>query len=284
MRHGKKFNHLGRKSQHRKAMLANMASSLIKHKRITTTLAKAKALRKYVEPLITKSKDDSTHQRRVVFSYLQDKYAVTELFNEVAAKIATRPGGYTRILRTGFRQGDHAEMCMIELVDFNETYTREPKESTEKKRRTRRGGSKAKEAAPAIDELDTATDEATDIETEETEAAAEVAEQTQEAATEPEADEPIAEVAEAEEPEAVVETEIPESIEDVAEAAEEQQPREEKTAEAVTEEKEPETEAIAEQPEEKADEEESTEETKAEPEAKKEEEETEEDEDTEKKE
>ncbi len=120
MRHGKRFNHLSRTSSHRKAMLANMASSLFKHKRIKTTMAKAKALRGYVEPLITKSKDDSTHNRRVVFSYLQDKEAVTELFREISVKVADRPGGYTRILKLGPRQGDNAEMCMIELVDFNE--------------------------------------------------------------------------------------------------------------------------------------------------------------------
>lgn len=119
MRHNRKINHLGRQSAHRKAMLANMASSLILHKRIETTVAKAKALKKYVEPLMTKSKEDTTHQRRVVFSYLKDKYAVTELFRVVAPKIADRPGGYTRILHTGFRLGDAAEMCIIELVDFN---------------------------------------------------------------------------------------------------------------------------------------------------------------------
>jgi len=120
MRHNKKFNHLGRKSEHRKAMLANMAASLIMHKRIETTLAKAKALRVYVEPLITKSKDDSTHSRRTVFSYLKNKEAVTELFREVSQKVGTRPGGYTRILKTGTRLGDSADMCFIELVDFNE--------------------------------------------------------------------------------------------------------------------------------------------------------------------
>jgi len=120
MRHNKKFNHLGRKSGHRKAMLANMASSLILHKRIETTLAKAKALRVYVEPLITKSKDDTTHSRRTVFSYLKQKEAITELFRVIAPKIADRPGGYTRVLKLGFRQGDAADMAMIELVDFNE--------------------------------------------------------------------------------------------------------------------------------------------------------------------
>ena len=120
MRHNKAINHLGRKSGHRKALLANMASSLILHKRINTTVAKAKALKSYVEPLITKSKEDSTHSRRVVFSYLKNKEAVTELFRTVAPKIADRPGGYTRVLHTGFRQGDAAEMALIELVDFNE--------------------------------------------------------------------------------------------------------------------------------------------------------------------
>jgi len=120
MRHGKKVNHLGRTSSHRKAMLSNMASSLLLHKRINTTLAKGKALRQYVEPLITKGKEDSTHNRRVVFSYLQNKEAVTELFREISQKVAGRPGGYTRIIKTGRRLGDSAEMCMIELVDYNE--------------------------------------------------------------------------------------------------------------------------------------------------------------------
>jgi large subunit ribosomal protein L17 len=120
MRHGKKFNHLGRTASHRKAMLANMACSLILHKKINTTVAKAKELRKYVEPLITKSKDDSTHSRRTVFAYLKQKEAVTTLFRDVAVKVATRPGGYTRILKTGNRLGDNAEMCFIELVDYNE--------------------------------------------------------------------------------------------------------------------------------------------------------------------
>ncbi len=148
MRHGKKFNHLGRKSAHRKAMLRNMANSLIMHKRITTTVAKAKALRSFVEPLITKAKDDTTHSRRTVFRYLQDKEAVKELFREVSAKVGDRPGGYTRIIKLGNRLGDAAEMCMIELVDFNETYT---KAKTTKKKRVRRGGGKKKttEQAPA---------------------------------------------------------------------------------------------------------------------------------------
>ena len=152
MRHGKKFNHLGRKAPHRKAMLANMASSLLKHKRINTTVAKAKALRVFIEPLLTKAKDDSTHSRRTVFRYLRDKYAVTELFRDVAPKIADRPGGYTRILKTGNRLGDNAEMCLIELVDFNEALLAEPKTggAAEKKPRTRRGKKKKDDgSAPA---------------------------------------------------------------------------------------------------------------------------------------
>jgi len=148
MRHNKKFNHLGRTTAHRKAMLSNMASSLIQHKRIATTLAKAKALQVYVEPLLTKSKEDTTHSRRTVFSHLQNKEMVTELFQNVSAKIANRPGGYTRILRTGFRQGDNAEMCIIELVDYNENMLKE--KATKKAARTRRAGAskKAETAAP----------------------------------------------------------------------------------------------------------------------------------------
>ena len=141
MRHNKKFNHLGRKSAHRKAMLANMASSLIKHKRIFTTVAKAKALRKYVEPILTRSKTDTTHSRRQVFKHLQNKYIVTELFNGVAQKIADRPGGYTRIIKTGYRLGDNAAMCFIELVDYNENML---KDTTVKKvTRTRRSRKKS---------------------------------------------------------------------------------------------------------------------------------------------
>lgn len=145
MRHNKKFNHLGRTASHRNAMLSNMACSLIKHKRITTTVAKAKALKKFVEPLITKSKDDTTNSRRVVFSNLQDKFAVTELFKEISVKIGDRPGGYTRIIKTGNRLGDNAEMCFIELVDYNENMA---KEQTAKKKapRTRR----SKKAADAV--------------------------------------------------------------------------------------------------------------------------------------
>ncbi len=143
MRHGKKINHLGRKTSHRKAMLSNMACSLILHKRISTTIAKAKALRCYVEPIITKSKDDTVHSRRVVFSYLSSKEAVTILFRDIATKIADRPGGYTRILKTGFRQGDAADMCLIELVDYNENMLKDKKDKSTKKR-SRRGAGKPK--------------------------------------------------------------------------------------------------------------------------------------------
>lgn len=152
MRHGKKINHLGRKSAHRKAMLSNMANSLIEHKRINTTVAKAKALRKYVEPIITKSKADSTHSRRMVFAQLQSKDAVNVLFREIAPKVANRPGGYTRIIRTGYRLGDNAEMCMIELVDFNELLLN-GKDTADKKpttRRSRSGGTK-KASSPVED-------------------------------------------------------------------------------------------------------------------------------------
>ena len=149
MRHNKAINHLGRKSGHRKALLANMATSLILNKRIQTTVAKAKALKMYVEPLITKSKDDSTHSRRVVFSYLKNKEAVTELFRTVAPKIAERPGGYTRVLKTGFRQGDGADMALIELVDFNEAALASAPKAA--KKTTRRSSKKAVEAAPAVE-------------------------------------------------------------------------------------------------------------------------------------
>jgi len=146
MRHNKAINHLGRKSGHRKSLLANMASSLILKKRITTTVAKAKALRTYVEPLISKSKEDTTHQRRIVFSYLKDKYAVAELFRTVAPKIANRPGGYTRILHVGFRKGDAAEMAMMELVDFNEAALASSAKKEETKKTTRRSRAKKVEA------------------------------------------------------------------------------------------------------------------------------------------
>ena len=148
MRHNKKFNHLGRTASHRAAMLSNMAASLILHKRITTTLAKAKALKMYVEPLITRSKDDSTNSRRVVFSYLQNKEAIKELFGAVAAKVADRPGGYTRIIKTGFRQSDGADMCFIELVDYDENMAKTKKKAT----RTRRSKKAAAETeAPAAE-------------------------------------------------------------------------------------------------------------------------------------
>jgi large subunit ribosomal protein L17 len=159
MRHGKKINHLGRTASHRKALLSNMASSLILHKRITTTVAKAKALRKYVEPLITKTKDDSTHNRRIVFSYLQNKYSVQELFGPVAEKTASRPGGYTRIIRLGSRLGDNAEICMMELVDFNELLIGEAT-AKPKAKRTRR----SKAAAGADEAKASATTEAVVVE------------------------------------------------------------------------------------------------------------------------
>ncbi|MCF6347075.1 MAG: 50S ribosomal protein L17 [Flavobacteriaceae bacterium] len=143
MRHGKKFNHLGRKTAHRKSMLANMACSLIEHKRINTTVAKAKAVRQFVEPLITKSKSDTTHNRRIVFSYLRQKEAVTELFREVATKVADRPGGYVRIIKLGNRLGDNADMAMVELVDYNEIYNPNGKK---KKSTRRRGGKKSTKA------------------------------------------------------------------------------------------------------------------------------------------
>ena len=154
MRHNKKFNHLGRTADHRKAMLTNMAISLIKHKIITTTLAKAKALKKFVEPLITRSKNDTTTSRRVVFRYLQDKYAVTELFKEISTKVADRPGGYTRIIKLGIRKGDAAEMAFIELVDYDENMAKTPKAAAKKTRRSRKAAPKAEAPveAPAAEE------------------------------------------------------------------------------------------------------------------------------------
>lgn len=152
MRHGKKFNHLGRKTAHRKSMLANMACSLIEHKRINTTLAKAKALKQFVEPLVTKSKEDTTHNRRIVFSRLRQKDAVTELFRDVAVKVGDRPGGYTRIIKLGNRLGDNADMAMIELVDYNEVYNtaKDSKKKSTRRSRSRRGkGGSAQVAAPA---------------------------------------------------------------------------------------------------------------------------------------
>ena len=151
MRHGKKFNHLGRKAAHRKAMLSNMACSLIDHKRINTTVAKAKALKQYVEPLITKAKNDSTHSRRVVFSYLRQKETIKELFGAVSTKVGDRPGGYTRIIKTGNRLGDNAEMCMIELVDFNDVYTN-GKETKKTKTRRRKKSSAKVEETPVVED------------------------------------------------------------------------------------------------------------------------------------
>lgn len=146
MRHGKKFNHLGRKTAHRKAMLSNMAGSLIEHKRVMTTVQKAKALRKVIEPLVTRSKENTTHNRRVAFAVLRQKEVVTELFNVVGPKVGNRPGGYTRIIKTGNRQGDNAEMCMIELVDFNDMYGKDEKKTTRRSRRAKT------ETAPAVEE------------------------------------------------------------------------------------------------------------------------------------
>jgi len=205
MRHGKKVNHLGRTSSHRQAMLSNMATSLILSKRITTTVAKAKALRKYIEPLITKAKNDETHSRREVFSYLQNKVAVTELFREISAKVGDRPGGYTRILRTGFRMGDAAEMCMIELVDFNDNYSQNKGGKKAKAKSTRRGRG-AKKIDAGIVEQPTAAEVPAkeEVQTEEvvTEKTAEVVE------------EAVAEVVE----EAVAEV-VEEAIEEVVEEA-----------------------------------------------------------------
>ncbi len=220
MRHRKSFNHLGRKTGHRKAMLANMASSLIKHKRITTTTAKAKALRVFVEPLITKSKDDTTHSRRVVFSYLQDKDAVSELFREVAGKVAERPGGYTRILKLGNRLGDSAEMAIIELVDFNENLLGGDDAGKAGGRRRRRGTKKKSEtdhAAPVsssdgIEEAQVVEESATEVGT---------------------IDQPVAEESEAPVAEAAPETEVTaeETSEEVTDEAQQEESKEEENKE-----------------------------------------------------
>ncbi len=185
MRHGKKFNHLSRKRGHRKALLKNLSIALITHKRINTTLAKAKALRVHIEPLITKSKTNSTHSRRVVFSYLQNKYAVKELFEVIADKIGDRPGGYCRILKTGFRQGDGAEMAMIELVDFNEIFVGKSDISEEtggrKRRRSRRGSSKKATTVAAVEEaVEELEEEMEEVEEEIEEIAEEMEEATEE--------------------------------------------------------------------------------------------------------
>lgn len=223
MRHGNKVNHLSRKTGHRKAMLSNMACSLIEHKRITTTLAKAKTLRVFVEPILTKSKDDSTHSRRVVFSYLQNKEVVAELFRDVAPKIASRNGGYTRIIRTGNRLGDNAEMCLIELVDFNEIYNNDAAKKTT--RRSRRGGVKKADEVGTItaqSEANEAIEEAVVVEdsTELTDAVQE------ESNTEEEAEVIVEEVAVAEVIEEVAEEAIvaEETAADVAEDAPEDAP------------------------------------------------------------
>ncbi len=226
MRHGKKFNHLGRTAAHRKAMLSNMACSLIEHKRINTTVAKAKELKKFVEPLVTRSKVDSTHNRRIVFSYLKNKHAVSELFREVVAKVGERPGGYTRIIKTGNRLGDNAEMCMIELVDFNELYTNE-KAKTKKSRRSRRAGGSKKTEAPV-----TAKAEVKESAAEET-----VAPQEETATEEVKAEEASNEAVEAKTEEAPVEEASAPEKEEAAEAKAEETTTEAKE-EAASEEKE----------------------------------------------
>ena len=223
MRHGKKFNHLGRKTAHRKAMMANMACSLIEHKRITTTVAKAKALRGYVEPLVNRSKEDSTHSRRVCFRYLRDKHAVSELFTEVGPKVATREGGYTRIIRVGNRLGDNAEMCMIELVDFNELYGNEAKSKKKRSRRSRRGGAAA--AAPAAEAAAEVVEEVAVEEAPAAEAAAEEAPAAEAAAEEAPAAEAAAEEAPAAEA-AAEEAPAAEEGDAADDAAEEEKPAE----------------------------------------------------------
>ena len=218
MRHGKKINHLSRTAPHRKAMLSNMASSLIQHKRITTTVAKAKALRKYVEPLLTKAKEDTTHSRRVVFSYLNDKESVKTLFDEVAVKIADRPGGYTRIIKTGNRLGDNADMCIIELVDYNELMLAD-KPAKAKTRRSRRGGKKSTETAGVAEEAKgvaaAVAEKAEDV----AESAAEVVEEVKDQV------EDVAEAA-AEAVEEAAEA-VEEKIEEVTDSAEEEKKEEE---------------------------------------------------------
>ncbi len=214
MRHGRKVNHLGRKTAHRKAMLSNMATSLLLHKRITTTVAKAKALRVYVEPILTKSKTDSTHSRRSVFSELQDKEIVTELFRDIAPKIASRNGGYTRIIRLGYRLGDNAEMCMIELVDFNDLYTNDGAKKTT--RRSRRGGGKKTTSEGAAEATGVDASEGT-----ETIEAAVVVEDAPEVVKEVTADEPIAEAV-VEEVAEVVEEPVAEVVEEAAEVVAEE--------------------------------------------------------------
>ncbi len=226
MRHGKSFNHLSRKSAHRKALLANMAASLILNKRIETTTAKAKALRKYIEPLITKSKDDTTHSRRVVFSYLNDKYAVSELFREVSAKVGDRPGGYTRILKIGQRMGDNADMCIIELVDYNENMLAGSDDKKSKSRR-RRGSSKKKDVDQTIESVQEVT------EVEEIEAKDTPKEEVSKDNIEPEVVEP----------EELKETEAERTEEIIEEKAEVLEPNVEITEETIAEEEKPDTKA-----------------------------------------
>jgi large subunit ribosomal protein L17 len=207
MRHKKKFNHLSRTSAHRKAMLSNMAASLIVHKRITTTVAKAKALRVYVEPLITRSKEDTTHQRRMVFRKLQDKVAVAELFREVSVKVAERPGGYTRIIKLGNRLGDNADMCMIELVDFNENLLGLDKKAPAKAKSTRRRSGTKKAVAPAAEKPAAKAPEAVEDVVEE------VVTETPEAIVEDVAEDVVTET-----PEAIVEEVVEEVVNEVPEA------------------------------------------------------------------
>ena len=211
MRHGKKVNHLSRKKGHRRALLANLASQLIEYKRITTTVAKAKALRVYVEPLITRSKNDTTHNRRVVFSYLQNKEAIKELFGDVSNRVGDRPGGYTRILRTDRRAGDNTEMCIIELVDFNESYVFDKKSTGTKKKRTRRGGKKAEDTVTATAAI---ADEAVDFESTDVE---EIIEDTTEEAVEDTTEEGEFESADVEE---IIEDTTEEAVEDTTEEGE----------------------------------------------------------------
>lgn len=184
MNHGHKGNHLGRTKEHRRAMLANMAASLIEHKRIFTTLAKAKALRSYIEPLVTRAKNNTTHNRRTVFSYVQSKDAITELFGAVAAEVGDRPGGYVRVIRTGYRKGDGAEMAMIEFVDFNKEYNAKEEKSSGKRRSRRGGKGKSAAAAPAKPTTEAAEEVVEEVE----ETAAEVEETPQESTEEPQQD------------------------------------------------------------------------------------------------
>lgn len=238
MRHGKRFNHLSRTSSHRKAMLANMASSLIIHKRIKTTVAKAKALRTYIEPLITKSKTDSTHSRRVVFSYLNDKDAVTELFREISVKVADRPGGYTRIIKIGARMGDNAEMALIELVDYNENLL-DAKAKGPKKTRRRRGGKKQEEGAEVAEQaVETAEESVEDASEEEKPADAKAMADDEEPKTEEVKEEPKAEAKEEVKPTSAEATADKEEPKEEPEAEAKEEVKEEPKAEAKPEEEE----------------------------------------------